>query len=81
MSIDKQKVLELVLGQGGALVLACVALWYISQLYVDQINGMMVRCDYDRKMYQEHMRMMTDKLDVISADVKDIKETKNAKVD
>tara|TARA_R100000353_G_scaffold74490_1_gene56800 strand:+ start:5739 stop:5984 length:246 start_codon:yes stop_codon:yes gene_type:complete len=81
MSIDKQKVLELVLGQGGALVLACVALWYISQLYVDQINGMMVRCDDDRKMYQEHMRMMTDKLDVISADVKDIKETKNAKVD
>tara|TARA_R100001086_G_scaffold223335_2_gene141019 strand:+ start:3005 stop:3250 length:246 start_codon:yes stop_codon:yes gene_type:complete len=81
MSIDRQKVLELVLGQGGALVLACVALWYISQLYVDQINGMMVRCDDDRKMYQEHMRMMTDKLDVISADVKDIKETKNAKVD
>lgn len=62
------------LGQGGALVLACVALWYISQLYVDQISGMMVRCDDDRKMYQEHMRMMTDKLDVISDDIKDIKD-------
>ena len=74
MSIDKQKVLELVLGQGGALVLACIALWYISQLYVDQINGMMVRCDDDRKMYQEHMLRLSEKLDVMSADIKDIKE-------
>lgn len=74
MSIDKQKVLELVLGQGGALVLACIALWYISQLYVDQINGMMVRCDDDRKMYQDHMLRLSEKLDVMSADIKDIKE-------
>tara|TARA_R100000664_G_C2663148_1_gene78428 strand:- start:155 stop:382 length:228 start_codon:yes stop_codon:yes gene_type:complete len=74
MSINKQKVLELVLGQGGALVLACIALWYISQLYVDQINGMMVRCDDDRKMYQEHMLRLSEKLDVMSADIKDIKE-------
>ncbi len=74
MSIDKQKVLELVLGQGGALVLACIALWYISQLYVDQIDGMMVRCDDDRKMYQEHMLRLSEKLDVMSADIKDIKE-------
>jgi hypothetical protein len=76
MSIDKQKVLELVLGQGGALVLACIALWYISQLYVDQINGMMVRCDDDRKMYQEHMLRLSEQLDVMSADIKDIKDAK-----
>lgn len=74
MSINKQKVLELVLGQGGALVLACIALWYISQLYVDQINGMMVRCDDDRKMYQDHMLRLSDKLDGMSADIKDIKD-------
>ena len=76
MSIDKQKVLELVLGQGGALVLACIALWYISQLYVDQINGMMVRCDDDRKMYQDHMLRLSEQLDVMSADIKDIKDAK-----
>tara|TARA_R100001509_G_scaffold165706_1_gene149136 strand:+ start:2846 stop:3085 length:240 start_codon:yes stop_codon:yes gene_type:complete len=74
MNINKQKVLELVLGQGGALVLACIALWYISQLYVDQINGMMVRCDDDRKMYQDHMLRLSDKLDGMSADIKDIKD-------
>ena len=74
MSINKQKVLELVLGQGGALVLACIALWYISQLYVDQINGMMVRCDDDRKMYQDHMLRLSDKLDGMAADIKDIKD-------
>tara|TARA_R100000734_G_C3318842_1_gene113535 strand:- start:401 stop:640 length:240 start_codon:yes stop_codon:yes gene_type:complete len=76
MSINKQKVLELVLGQGGALVLACIALWYISQLYVDQINGMMVRCDDDRKMYQDHMLRLSEQLDVMSADIKDIKDAK-----
>ena len=74
MSINKQKVLELVLGQGGALVLACIALWYISQLYVDQINGMMVRCDDDRKMYQDHMLRLSEKLDGMSDDIKDIKD-------
>ena len=74
MNINKQKVLELVLGQGGALVLACIALWYISQLYVDQINGMMVRCDDERKMYQDHMLRLSDKLDGMSADIKDIKD-------
>ena len=74
MNINKQKVLELVLGQGGALVLACIALWYISQLYVDQINGMMVRCDDDRKAYQDHMLRLSDKLDGMSADIKDIKD-------
>ena len=76
MNINKQKVLELVLGQGGALVLACIALWYISQLYVDQINGMMVRCDDDRKMYQDHMLRLSEQLDVMSADIKDIKDAK-----
>lgn len=74
MSMNKEKIFELVLGQGGALVLACIALWYISQLYVDQINGMMVRCDDDRKMYQEHMLRLSEKLDGMSEDIKDIKD-------
>ncbi len=74
MSMNKEKIFELVLGQGGALVLACIALWYISQLYVDQIDGMMVRCDDDRKMYQEHMLRLSEKLDVMSEDIKDIKD-------
>ena len=51
-------------------------LWYISQLYVDQINGMMVRCDDDRKMYQDHMLRLSEQLDVMSADIKDIKDAK-----
>jgi|TARA_B100000085_G_scaffold271825_1_gene285667 hypothetical protein len=72
--MNKEKIFELVLGQGGALVLACIALWYISQLYVDQIDGMMVRCDDDRKMYQEHMLRLSEKLDVMSEDIKDIKD-------
>jgi len=76
--MNKQKVLELVLGQGGALALACVALWYISQLYVDQITIMMARCDDDRKMYQEHMNKLSDKLDLMSLDIKDIR---NAQID
>jgi len=72
--MEKQKLISLVLGQGGATVLACVALWYISQLYVDQISIMMERCDSDRVMYQMHMEKLSSKLDDISKDVRVIKD-------
>ena len=62
-----------IMGQGGALGIACAALWYISQLYVDQIGAMMQRCDDDRAMYQEHMQKLSDKLDGVHQDVKEIK--------
>ncbi len=71
--MDKEKILQLILGQGGATILACIALWYISNLYVDQINTMMQRCDDDRAMYQEHMQKLSDKLDGVHQDVKEIK--------
>lgn len=71
--MDKNKIIEMILGQGGATVLACIALWYISNLYVDQIDTMMKRCDDDRAMYQEHMQKLSDKLDGVHNDVKEIK--------
>lgn len=66
-----------IMGQGGALGIACAALWYISQLYVDQIGAMMQRCDDDRIMYQQHMEKLSNKLDLISNDVKAIKDGQN----
>tara|TARA_R110000765_G_scaffold301860_1_gene396221 strand:+ start:270 stop:533 length:264 start_codon:yes stop_codon:yes gene_type:complete len=72
--MTKEEWMRHILGQGGALVIACAALWYISQLYVDQINGMMLRCDSDRVMYQNHMEKLSIKLEDISRDVRDIKE-------
>lgn len=75
--MDKEKLISLILGQGGATVLACVALWYISQLYVDQISIMMERCDTDRLMYQEHMEKLSSKLDDISKDVRVIKDAQS----
>jgi hypothetical protein len=72
--MTKEEWMRHILGQGGALVIACAALWYISQLYVDQINGMMLRCDSDRIMYQNHMEKLSIKLEDISRDVRDIKE-------
>lgn len=77
--MDKEKLISLVLGQGGATVLACVALWYISQLYVDQISTMMKRCDDDRVMYQHNMEMLSIKLDDISNDVRIIKDAQTDK--
>tara|TARA_R100000655_G_scaffold107370_1_gene157746 strand:- start:473 stop:706 length:234 start_codon:yes stop_codon:yes gene_type:complete len=71
--MDKKKIFEMILGQGGALVLACIALWYISQLYVDQITLMMKRCDDDRAMYQQHMTILSDKLDGVHHDIKVIR--------
>ncbi len=72
--MDKEKLIGLILGQGGATVLACIALWYISQLYVEQIQTMMEKCDGDRIMYQLHIEKLSLKLDDISTDVKDIKD-------
>lgn len=76
--MNRQKLIELILGQGGATVLACVALWYISQLYVSQIDVMMKRCDDDRAMYQMHMNKLSDKLDGIHRDIQDIKGGKSS---
>ena len=77
--MDKEKLISLILGQGGATVLACVALWYISQLYVEQIQTMMEKCDGDRIMYQMNIEKLSAKLDDISTDVRVIKDaqTKN----
>jgi hypothetical protein len=75
--MTKEEWMRHILGQGGALTIACAALWYISQLYVDQINNMMTRCDDDREMYQEHMQKLSTKLDDISRDVKDVRNAQN----
>jgi hypothetical protein len=72
--MTKEEWMRHILGQGGALTIACAALWYISQLYVDQIGIMMKRCDDDRIMYQEHMEKLSQKLDTISHDVRTIKD-------
>jgi hypothetical protein len=76
--MDKEKIINLILGQGGATVLACIALWYISQLYVEQIKIMMEKCDGDRVMYQMNIEKLSAKLDDISTDVKVIR---NAQTD
>lgn len=72
--MSKEEILKSVLGQSGALVLACIALYYISQLYVDQMNTMMARCEDDRKIYHEQMLVISQKLEVIADDVRVIKE-------
>lgn len=74
--MNQQEIVKAVLGQGGALALSCVALYYISQLYVGQIDTMMVRCESDRDMYHQHMSLLTEKIDKIAEDVRDIKEAK-----
>jgi len=75
--MTKEEWVRHIMGQGGALGIACAALWYISQLYVDQIGAMMQRCDDDRVMYQQHMEKLSNKLDLISNDVKAIKDGQN----
>ncbi len=68
-----QDLIKAILGQSGALVLACIALYYISQLYVEQIDSMMERCQEEREEYYQQMSSLTSKIDTISSDVKDIK--------
>ena len=77
--MDKEKLISLILGQGGATVLACIALWYISQLYVEQIQIMMEKCDGDRIMYQMNIEKLSSKLDDISTDIKVIRDAQTDK--
>ena len=74
--MKQQEMIKAILGQSGALVLACIALYYISQLYVAQIDSMMTRCEEDRQVYHEQMSMLTEKIDTIARDVKEIKHSK-----
>lgn len=74
--MSKEELLKSILGQSGALVLACIALYYISQLYVEQIDSMMVRCEEDRQVYHDQMDKLTQKIDTIASDVRDIKNAK-----
>ena len=67
---DKEKILNLIIGQFGALVLACVALYYISQQYVAQIDGIIARCDEDRVIYHAQMQKISEKLDAIHVEIK-----------
>jgi len=69
--IEKEKILNLIIGQFGALVLACVALYYISQQYVTQIDGIIARCDEDREIYHAQMQKISDKLDAIHVEIKE----------
>lgn len=69
------KLLQGVIGQFGALVLACVVLWWVSEQYKETLDLMMTRCEEDRQLYHEQMTLLSEKLDAIHVELK----TQNSK--
>jgi hypothetical protein len=64
------KLLQAVIGQFGALVLACVVLWWVSDQYKMTLDLMMARCEEDRQLYHEQMTLLSEKLDAIHIELK-----------
>lgn len=68
-----EKILNGILGQYGALVLACAALYFISMQYKATLDSMMTRCEEDRHLYYKQMEAIVQKLDSIHIEIKDCK--------
>lgn len=68
-----EKILDGLLGQYGALVLACAVLYFISTQYKETLDLMMQRCEDDRQLYHTQMEAIVQKLDSIHIEVKDCK--------
>ena len=68
-----EKILNGILGQYGALVIACAVLYFISMQYKETLDLMMQRCEDDRQLYHTQMEAIVQKLDSIHIQVKDCK--------
>mgnify|MGYP003132746743 CR=1 FL=1 len=69
MALDN-KVISGILGQFGALVLACIVLFWVSEQYKATLDLMMQRCEEDRELYHEQMTLLSEKLDAIHIELK-----------
>lgn len=76
-----QDVIKMILGQGGALVLCCVFLYWVMSQYQVLVKTMIDDHGKDRIVYQETMSSLTNQMTVlnsnlekISSDITEIKE-------
>lgn len=59
-------ILKAILGQGGALVLACIVLYNIMSQYEKLIDTMVQDNKEDRAMYQKNMSELSNHMDKVN---------------
>tara|TARA_R100000773_G_scaffold44641_1_gene46798 strand:+ start:188 stop:430 length:243 start_codon:yes stop_codon:yes gene_type:complete len=77
----QSEIIKSILGQGGALVLACVVLYNVMGSYEKLIDTMVQESKEDRAMYMQNMRDLSTHMDKVNETLSkiqmDIEEIKN----
>lgn len=65
-------IIKAILGQGGALVLACIVLYNIMSQYEKLIDTMVQDNKEDRAMYQQNMAELSNHMDKVNVTLEKI---------
>jgi len=66
------EIMKAILGQGGALVLACIVLYNIMSQYEKLIDTMVQDNKEDRAMYQKNMSELSEHMDKVNVTLEKI---------
>ena len=66
--------MKAVMGQGGALVLACIVLYQVMSQYETLIDTMIQDNKEDRAMYQQNMSELSNHMDKVNETLEKIQE-------
>ena len=67
-----QDVIKMILGQGGALVLCCVFLYWVMSQYQILVKTMIDDHGKDRIVYQQTMTSLTNQMTVLNSNLEKI---------
>jgi len=68
------EIMKAILGQGGALVLACIVLYNIMSQYEKLIDTMVQDNKEDRAMYQKNMSELSEHMDKVNVTLEKIQK-------
>ena len=66
--------MKAIMGQGGALVLACIVLYQVMSQYETLIDTMIQDNKEDRAMYQQNMAELSNHMDKVNETLEKIQE-------
>ena len=72
--MPNNELLKAVMGQGGALVLACIVLYQVMSQYETLIDTMIQDNKEDRAMYQQNMSELSNHMDKVNDTLEKIQE-------
>lgn len=72
--MPKDEIMKAILGQGGALVLACIVLYNIMSQYEKLIDTMVQDNKEDRAMYQKNMSELSNHMDKVNVTLEQIQK-------